>query len=115
MERCVAYHITISDSHIYMAPRYIKITSNDGFVFVVPREAALVSETWRRMLSSESYIESETGELYLDHSAEILSYIIDYLFYNLNYKDTVGQTDKEFKIPPELALQVLVAADYLNV
>lgn len=98
-----------------MAPRYVKVTSNDGFTFVIPLEAALVSETWNRMLTTPSYCESETGELTLDEPAEIVSHIIDYLFYHLRYKETKGQPESEYEVPPELALQILVAADYLNV
>lgn len=98
-----------------MAPRYIKVHSSDGFTFVIPREAALVSGTWQRTLSSENYIESQTGELSMEEPAEIVATIIDYLFYHLRYRETEGQPGTEFNIPPELALQVLVAADYLNV
>lgn len=91
------------------------IRSNDGFTFVVPREAALVSETWKRMLSNESYVESETGVLQMDQPAEIVSYIVDYLFYHLRYRATEGHPEMKINIPPELALQILVAADYINV
>lgn len=97
-----------------MSPRFISITSRDGFTFVVPREAALVAGTWQRTLSSENYIESQTGRLHLDESSEIVSTIVDYLFYHLEYKKTEGVCESEFNIPTELALQVLVTADYLD-
>lgn len=75
----------------------------------------MVSGTWRRMLSSESYLESQTGELTSEEPAELLSIIVDYLFYNLAYQETDGQPGYEFNFPPEISLQLLVAADYLNV
>lgn len=98
-----------------MAPRFIKIKANDGGVFIIPREAAMVSGTWNRMLSTESYLESVTGEISFDESSDIIGYVCDYLFYNLKYRESEGQPESEFSFPPALALQLLVAADYLDV
>jgi transcription elongation factor B subunit 1 len=38
--------------------------------------------------------------------------VCDYLYFNLKYKDVTDVP--EFDIPPEMALELLVAADYLD-
>lgn len=92
-----------------MAPGFIRIDSVDGYVFVVTREAACVSGTLKTMLESESFQESETGRIKLDFTGNVLAKVVDYMYYHLKYDSESSQYD----IPPVMALELLVAADWL--
>lgn len=94
-----------------MSRPYVQLISNDGFRFVITREAALVSGTLKAMLSNSRSEERSSGIIHLDFDSNVLAKICDYFYFNLNYKDDVKGT---FEIPPIMALELLVAADYLD-
>lgn len=48
-----------------------------------------------------------------NHSGVVLEKVCEYLYYNLKHKDEKDVPDME--IPPELCLELLMAADYLHV
>ncbi|OQE22655.1 hypothetical protein PENFLA_c012G08928 [Penicillium flavigenum] len=100
-----------------MAPstdsEFVTIVSNDGFEFIIPRSAACVSETFRLMLSSTNFPEGRTGRCVLeDYSGIVVEKICEYFCYNEKHKDQVNVADMD--IPPELCLELLMAADFLN-
>jgi transcription elongation factor B subunit 1 len=65
------------------------------------------------MLSTKTFEEGQTGRVHLDElSGILLERVCDYLYFNLKYKDVTDVP--EFDIPPEMALELLVAADYLD-
>lgn len=92
-----------------MATGFIRIESADDYVFIVAREAACVSGTLKTMLENESFQESETGRIKLDFTANVLSKVVDYMYYHLKYDSESSQ----FEVPPVMALELLVAADWL--
>ncbi|VEU22427.1 DEKNAAC103353 [Brettanomyces naardenensis] len=93
--------------------KYITLVSNDGFSFQISREAAMVSGTLRGMLNT-SFQESSTNTIKLHElDSLLLEKVIEYLYYNLKYKEFVDVP--EFDIPTEMALELLVAADFLDV
>ena len=51
--------------------------------------------------------------LYSINSGVVLEKVCEYLYYNLKHKDEKNVPDME--IPAELCLELLMAADYLNV
>ncbi|RUS19443.1 hypothetical protein BC937DRAFT_87457 [Endogone sp. FLAS-F59071] len=96
-------------------PEYVKLISCDGFEFIVNREVALRSGTIKNMLSSPGqFTESVQNEVvFRDIKAIILETICRYLYYN--WQNTNSTTEiPEFKIEPELALETLMAADFLD-
>lgn len=93
--------------------QYIQLESSDGFKFVITREAAMVSGMLRSMLGSEQFEEAQSGRLRVDLEAIIVAKVCDYLYYSLKYQKSDGQA--QFQVPPALALELLVAADYLDV
>ncbi|KAG0153668.1 SKP1 component, POZ [Penicillium digitatum] len=99
-----------------MAPstdsEFVTIVSNDGFEFIVPRSAACVSGALRAMLSSTNFPEGRTGICHLEYSGIIVEKICEYFCYNEKHKDQVNVPDMD--IPPELCLELLMAADFLN-
>lgn len=110
---------------------YVTLVSSDGFFFVISREAALVSRTLRGMLGAGStqfassialvltnshvggFVESTSNRVKLPNiSGVLLEKVCEYLYFNVKYKDKTGVP--QFEIPPEMALELLVVADFLD-
>ena len=93
--------------------KYVTLTSSDDFSFVVDREACLVSATLRQMLSS-GFSEAQTGHVTLESiDGVLLEMVCDYLYYHWRYKDS-KDAPPHFEVQPEHALNLLVAADFLD-
>ncbi|CAG8524409.1 5969_t:CDS:2 [Paraglomus occultum] len=97
-------------------PEYVKLVSADGFTFIVEKNAAIISQTLKNMLSNPAQlIESEQNEIYFRAiKAKILEHVCRYMYYNVRYKDASTETP-EFALEPELAYEVFMAADFLRV
>lgn len=92
---------------------YITLISRDNFRFVIPKDAAMVSSTLRAMIDVPYFKESEKGRIQLpDIDGIVLDKVCEYLCYNYKNQNQVDPPD--FEIPPEMALELLVAADYLD-
>lgn len=92
---------------------YVTLISSDGFQYSITKEAAYISGTLKNMLSN-SFQEASTNTIKLhDLDSTILEKVVEYLYYNLKFKDVVDVP--EFDIPTEMALELLVAADFLDV
>lgn len=93
---------------------YIKLKSCDSHEFFITRKAAYGSTTIRNMLSGPGlFTESEENEI---HFRELRGVILEKVCEYLNYKDKyLNALDiPEFEVDPELALELLMAADYLD-
>jgi len=92
---------------------YITLVSSDGFEFIISKDAAMVSGTIKNMLSS-TFRETEERKIKLQEmDGRLLNKVVEYLHYNIKYKDSVDVP--EFNIPTEMALELLVASDFLDV
>ncbi|CAK8575894.1 unnamed protein product [Lathyrus sativus] len=91
----------------------VKLISSDGFEFVIDKEAAMVSQTIRNMLTSPgSFAESQHGEVtFPEISTTILEKICQYFYWHLEF---ASGKDREFPIEPELTLELMMAANYLH-
>lgn len=65
------------------------------------------------ILSSTGVFFYEDPSLRANYSGVVLEKVCEYLYYNLKHKDEKDVPDME--IPPELCLELLMAADYLHV
>ncbi|KAL1883030.1 hypothetical protein VTK73DRAFT_105 [Phialemonium thermophilum] len=94
--------------------KYVTLVSNDGFEFVVLREATLISPAIKSMLDpGRQFIESKTGRcVFQDISGVVLEKVVEYFHYWYKNRDKDNVPDME--IPVELCLEVLMAADYLR-
>lgn len=91
---------------------FVTLVSSDNHRFVVLKEVALISPVLR---NSEEFKEGETGQIILDIDAEILEVVVEYLYYSYKYKDQADSAVvPDFKIPTQLALELLVKADFLD-
>lgn len=94
---------------------YVTLISSDGHSFIIPYEAACVAPTIRKMLDPRSnFSEAVTGRCRLEIvNGVVLEKICEYLMYNLRNQGEKDVPDME--IPKELCLELLMAADYLDV
>ncbi|ORX65103.1 POZ domain-containing protein [Basidiobolus meristosporus CBS 931.73] len=97
---------------------FVTLTSSDGFEFHISKQAALGSGTIRNMLSSNGpFTESLENEIHFrEIRAVILERVCQYLYYKLKYTNSTSEMpDFGSKIEPEIALELLMAADFLEV
>ncbi|KAK9465826.1 BTB/POZ protein [Lipomyces arxii] len=95
---------------------YVRLISSDGYEYAISRAAAFVSVTLRGMLDrNSSFVESQQNRVNLTTiNGVLLEKVCEYLYYNLKHKNNPGNIP-EFDVPPEMALELLVASDYLDV
>jgi len=93
----------------------VKLISADGHEFVIDRKAAFVSGTIKSMLASPgAFAEQTLGEVHFrEISTPILEKVIQYFYYKLKYTNSTTEIP-EFPIEPEIALELLMAANFLD-
>ncbi|KAL2898867.1 Elongin-C [Bienertia sinuspersici] len=91
----------------------VKLISSEGFEFVIDKKAAMVSQLLRNMLSSPgSFTETADGVVnFPDISTTILEKICQYFYWSLQFS---SGKETEFHIEPELTLELMMAANYLD-
>ncbi|KAK3680461.1 Skp1 family protein [Podospora appendiculata] len=94
--------------------KYVTLISNDGFEFVLLREATVVSPTIKAMLrDGRQWREATTGRCeFPDISGAVLEKVVEYFQYWYKNRDKLDVPDMD--IPVEICLELLVAADYLG-
>lgn len=94
----------------------VTLVSSDQEEVTISREAASVSPTLKAMLDGPFVEQSGRIELPTIES-KVLQKVAEYLEYNLQYADANRDVEDvpQFDIPTEMALELLLAADYLNV
>ncbi|KAI8076142.1 BTB/POZ protein [Thamnidium elegans] len=94
---------------------YVKLISSDGFEFVIHREAAIRSGTIKNMLCGPvQFRESLDNEItFRDIRANILEIVCRYLYYKWQYEGSTTEIP-EFKVEPEVVLETLMTADFLE-
>ena len=120
MPRMSSSSATVTTSAVVGAPSesvpvsHIVFISADKHRFILERRAAMVSGLVRTMLSSDAFAESGGGKIeFPEISGRILELVIHYFFYKLKYNNSRVPIP-EFRCPPEYALEVLAAANYMD-
>ncbi|KAL9529272.1 Elongin-C [Sphaerulina musiva] len=97
---------------------YITLISSDNFTFIIRRSAANISGAIKRMLDpANGFRESKEGICRFDNiNSLVLEKVCEYLYYNEKHQQSGGKDGPvpDMEIPPELCLELLMAADYLN-
>ena len=111
----------------------VKLVSSDGFEFIIARKCAMASGTIKNMLSSpgrschplslkvnsqnlfkmKSHLEISSNTLSVMNRAIILEKVCKYLYYKTRHANSMGDIPN-FDIEPELSLELLMAADFLD-
>eukprot|EP01038_Epipyxis_sp_PR26KG_P009682 gene9682-13035_t len=90
----------------------IRLKSAEGHEFLVERRCAMVSGTIKAMLQGQ-FAESRGEISFPEIPGVILEKLIQYLYYKVRYANST-QRIPEFQIEPEIALELLIAAGYLD-
>ena len=93
-------------------PAMIKLVSGEGHEFIIDRHCAMVSGTIKAMLLGQ-FAESRGEVRFPEIPGIILEKVIQYLYYKVRYTHS-SQRIANFNIEPELALELLMAANYLD-
>lgn len=94
----------------------VTLIANDRSEVQLSREAASVSSTLKSML--EGPFKESDGRIELPtFDSRVLQKVAEYLEYNWQYRDADNDIEDvpEFEIPTEMALELLLAADYLGI
>merc|ERR1711894_508972 len=94
---------------------YVKLISSDGHEFIVKREHALTSGPIKAMLSGPgAFAENETNEVnFREIPSHVLQKVCMYFTYKVRYTNSSTEIP-EFPIQPEIALELLMAANFLD-
>ncbi|PWN22034.1 POZ domain-containing protein [Microstroma glucosiphilum] len=98
-------------------PDQITLISEEGDSFKISRAAALRSGTIKSTLQG-TFVESETNTVNLQIRSPVLEKVVEYLEWAHKFSGASEGTrvpDFEKQIPPELALELLMTADFLDV
>merc|ERR1712070_700902 len=98
-----------------MGPETVKLISSEGHEYIIEREAAMVSGTIKNMLSSPGMFMEASGEIkFPELQADVLEKVCQYMHYKLKYTNSTQPQIPDFEIEPEIALNLLMAANYLD-
>ncbi|KAI5809351.1 BTB/POZ protein [Pyronema omphalodes] len=91
------------------------LESGDGFQFIVRKSAASKSPAIRSMLDKKNaFVEAvENRIVFKNITAPVLEKVCQYFYYYEKYKGQEYCPDPDF-ITPELALELLCVADFLD-
>lgn len=94
---------------------YIKLIPSGGNKFIVKIEHALISQKIKAMLSGPGqFAENETNEVnFREIPSHVLSKVCMYFTYKVRYTNSSTEIP-EFPIAPEIALELLMAANFLD-
>jgi len=90
----------------------VKLISAEGHIFYIHKKCAMVSGTIKTMLSGQ-FAESRGEVRFPEIAGIILEKVIQYLYYKVRYTNSSTKVP-EFKMDPEIVLEVLMAANYLD-
>eukprot|EP00033_Pygsuia_biforma_P001100 GCRY01001252.1.p1 GENE.GCRY01001252.1~~GCRY01001252.1.p1 ORF type:complete len:146 (-),score=22.45 GCRY01001252.1:58-495(-) len=92
----------------------VVLISADGDSFEITMEEACVSKTIKNMLTAPGhYAETETREITLKEiSSPVMKKVIEYFRFRLKYANAPELP--EFEIDPDIVLEVLMAANFLE-
>ena len=91
----------------------VQIVSCDGHEFFLDRKIAFECEVLKKMYDS-SLQEGQEGKITMQNvTGRILEKVLEYLYYKFKYTDCQGPIP-EFQIDDEVVLDLLIAANYLQ-
>ncbi|KAF6752882.1 BTB/POZ protein [Ephemerocybe angulata] len=97
---------------------WVRINSNDGFSYLVRRKVAQTSGTMANMLDPNGgYAEAQTKICTVDERGIVTEKLVEYMCFKSHYqtvgpKEDIPVQEMQERIPPEIVLEVLLAADY---
>ena len=94
--------------------KYVKLLSAEGLEFYLERKIAMAgSGTIRTMLEGQFRESNENLIRFPDISGDILERVVRYIYYKAQHSQSTTRIP-EFVIEPEVALELMIAAKYLD-
>ncbi|KAJ7058133.1 hypothetical protein C8F01DRAFT_1149690 [Mycena amicta] len=99
---------------------WVRITSDDGYTFLVRRSVANASGTMKDSLDTEAnYAEAIARHVNIQQRAVIVDKMLDYMSFKAHYEATPATQEVPVqemldRLPPEIVLELLLGADYQN-
>ena len=93
---------------------YVKLVSAEGHEFFLDKEIAMASSTTIRTMLEGQFREAQDNIIrFPDIAGYILERVVRYLHYKAQYSNSTARIP-DFMIEPEVALELLIAAKYLD-
>lgn len=93
----------------------VQIITSDKTELSLPLSVAIQSSTLKNILESP-FREHDSHIIELTQfNTPVMRKVIEYLEYKNQYANSEDDDIPEFNVPPELSLELLLAADYLNI
>ncbi|PIL27183.1 hypothetical protein GSI_10325 [Ganoderma sinense ZZ0214-1] len=101
------------------ANEWVRLTSSDGYHYLVRRKVAMCSGTLKNSLSEDggSFVEAISNTCTMNERGIIVEKLSEYLIYKFTYENAKKNEDiPDFqeRVNPEISLELLVAADYYD-
>ncbi|KAJ8482326.1 hypothetical protein ONZ51_g5427 [Trametes cubensis] len=97
---------------------WVRLTTPDGYEYLIKRKVAMCSGTLRNSLSAESsFSEALSNTSHTTERAIIVEKLCEYLTYKSLYESAKKNEeipDFQERVYPEISLELLVAADYYD-
>eukprot|EP00043_Microstomoeca_roanoka_P015159 m.151358 g.151358 ORF g.151358 m.151358 type:complete len:107 (+) comp16198_c1_seq1:40-360(+) len=95
--------------------QFVSLISSDGEEFIISRDCAMLSGTIKSMLEGPGrFVENERNEIALrEIRGTILERVCIYLYYKKRYDKSKSDLP-DFDIKPEIVLELLMAANFLD-
>ena len=94
--------------------KYVKLVSAEGHEFFLERRIAIASSATIRTMLEGQFRESKDNLIrFPDISGYILERVVRYLHYKAQHSQSTTRIP-EFVIEPEVALELMIAAKYLD-
>jgi hypothetical protein len=93
---------------------YVKLVSAEGHEFFLEKQIAMASSTTIRTMLQAQFREAQEDIIrFPDIAGYILERVVRYLHYKSQYSNSSARIP-DFMIEPEVALELLIAAKYLD-
>jgi transcription elongation factor B subunit 1 len=94
--------------------QYVKLVSAEGHEFFLDKEVAVSSSKTIRLMLEGSFREAQDNVIRLpDLAGYVLERVVKYMHYKAQYRDSTARIP-EFVIEPEVAMELIIAAKYLD-
>ncbi|KAH3902146.1 elongin C SCDLUD_001959 [Saccharomycodes ludwigii] len=95
----------------------VRLIAKNGDEYKVSKEIACISPVLKASLDNEDNFmeENEYQVNLMNIESNILNKVVEYLEYKNKYQQEEDDEIPQFDIPVELSLELLLAADYLNI
>lgn len=95
-------------------PTYVKLISAEGDEFILDREVAVSASKTIRMMLEGSFREAQDNVIrFPDIASYVLERVVKYFHYKSQHSNSTSRLP-QFVIEPEVALELLLAAKYLD-